>query len=469
MQATSIEPHEPSGIEPSGKLRSSLGRPLVVDVDEVLTGAQPLRGKWRTKAFDWLQPGVRHAANVLGWPWASKSPAHIDQAGGHFDREAVAYLLRIMAEGRPVYLCSYKYDESFVNSTAQRLGVLTAWSAKPGMKHPAEAIADLPSGLRRGFDYLGPQPAEQPDFVAAISTAGPSNRLAAVRRHIRTWSRLLRVHQYAKNALVFLPLLTAHKFALAPAMTALLAAAAFSLCASSGYILNDLVDVNADRAHPTKRNRPIANGEISPRHAAMGLAVMLALAMTLGASVSLTFAGTLLGYLALTISYSFWLKRIAIVDVVTLAILYTVRVVSGAIAIGVFVSEWLFAFSLFMFMSLALVKRYVELNGRYDTNRLLARDYRADDKSMVAILAAASGFNTVVIFTLYISSDAVRALYSHPQILWMICPILMCWIGRTMLLCQRGLIDDDPVIFALRDRFSWLAFGAIGALMLAAI
>jgi len=196
---------------------------------------------------------------------------------------------------------------------------------------------------------------------------------------------------------------------------------------------------------------------------------LLTAAVAIAAAVSPPFLGVLLAYLALTTAYSFKLKRVALIDVVTLAVLYTVRVIAGAVAIGVTMSEWLFAFSLFIFMSLALVKRYIELSAQRSGDRLMSRDYSASDRSMIAVLAAASGFNAVVVFTLYISSDTVRALYSHPQGLWIGCPILMYWIARVMLLAQRGQIDDDPVIFALRDRVSWIALGAIGAILLLAI
>jgi 4-hydroxybenzoate polyprenyltransferase len=285
----------------------------------------------------------------------------------------------------------------------------------------------------------------------------------------RLWFRLLRVHQYAKNALVMVPLVTAHQFSWLSACQAILAAVAFSLAASSAYIINDLLDVAADRAHPTKRNRPIAQRAVTSKQALVATAGLFAAALGIGATLSPAFLATLLLYFVLTTIYSFRLKRIAIADVVTLAGLYTIRVVAGAIAISVSMSEWLFAFSLFIFMSLALVKRYVELTGRRPGERLMARDYQSDDLPMVAALAAASGFNAVVIFTLYISSDTVRSLYSHPQILWIGCPVLMYWFGRVMLLAQRGLIDDDPVIFALQDRASWLSLGIIGITLFAAM
>ena len=414
-------------------------RPLVVDLDEILTGT--------AHSPDEILTGL---------------PEQL------FKQDSLEFLLRVVAEARPIYLCSERHPRSLVAATAERLGVFTAWSADEAHLLPAAKLEREPA-LRGGFDYLGNPALEPPVVTSRVEGSVSPGSAALPASGLRRWAKLLRVHQYAKNALVLVPLLTAHKFAIEPAITALLAAAAFCFCASSAYILNDILDIEADQAHPTKRNRPIASGAISVTQAALVGVLTLALAAAIALSISFAFAGVLLGYLALTSSYSLLLKRIAIVDVVTLATLYAIRVIGGAVAIAVPMSEWLFAFSLFIFMSLALVKRHVELAGRPEGSVLLARDYQAGDKSMVAMLAAASGFNAVVIFTLYISSDAVRALYSHPQVLWMNCPILMCWIGRVMLLAQRGLIDDDPVIFALRDRFSWLSLAAIAAITLAGI
>jgi 4-hydroxybenzoate polyprenyltransferase len=377
-------------------------------------------------------------------------------------------MLKVLGEGRPVYLASDHHDNAFVSAIAQHLGVFTAWSAPAESGRSVSEAPSLPQSASHSFDYLG-HAAALPD--GAIRISRPAREAEAAMRPAgwRTWAKLLRVHQYAKNALILVPLLTAHQLGAEPVVTALLAAIAFSLCASSAYILNDLVDVKADRAHASKRHRPIASGVVSPRHAATAMALLLAAAVAIAAGVSLSFVGVLMGYLALTTAYSFKLKRIAMIDVVTLAVLYTIRVIAGAVAIGVTMSEWLFAFSLFIFMSLALVKRYIELSSRRSGERLMSRDYFADDLPTIAVLAAAAGFNAVVVFTLYISSDTVRALYSHPQALWIGCPILMYWIARVMLLARRGQIDDDPVIFALRDRASWIALGTLGAIMLIAI
>jgi 4-hydroxybenzoate polyprenyltransferase len=452
---------------PGSPVSRKRNRPVVVDVDEVLGGAgdtaEPIVENRR------LAP-LRHAFTSV---WRRRRDVadslHFDPDQTSLNREVVAFLLRVVAEGRPVYLCSERHQEPLVMAVAEHLGVFVAWSATRAGNRPAEPATDLPFPLRDGFDYLGPLAIELP---GVSSIPGPGPAIAETTRPgvgARSWMKLLRVHQYAKNALVLIPLLTAHKFALLPAATALSAALAFSLGASSAYILNDLLDVEADRAHPTKRNRPIASGAISPAWAIVALALALVAALAIASAISAEFTGVLIGYLVLTTAYSFWLKRVAIVDVLTLAILYTIRVAGGAVAISVVVSEWLFAFSLFIFTSLALVKRYIELDGRPEGGKLMARDYQASDKSIVAILAAAAGLNAVVILTLYISSESVRALYGHPQLLWAACPILMCWIARVMLMAHRGLIDDDPVIFALKDRFSWLALGLIGASVLAAI
>lgn len=450
----------------------SRSRPLVVDVDEVMIGESSfpadfpsgIAGRFRAIAAaiaTAFEPEARsaHAAGA----------SRFDPSRAQFDRDTVTFLLQVLGEGRPVYLCSETYPEPFVSAVAEHLGVFTAWAAAPGSQSPAAQSDDFPSALLQGFDYIGGATAALPDFASSVARPAASELAAPPRADVRGWLKLFRVHQYAKNALVLVPLLTAHKFALGSAATSLLAVIAFSLCASSAYILNDLLDITADRAHPSKRNRPIASGAITPSQAVRAMALALTAAFAIAMPISIEFGGVLLGYFALTTSYSLWLKRIATVDVVVLATLYTVRVIGGAVAIDVPMSEWLLAFSLFIFMSLALVKRYTELASQPDGAVLAARGYQIEDKAMVAILAAASGFNAVVIFTLYISSDTVRAMYSHPQLLWVGCPILMYWIGRVMLFAQRGLIDDDPVTFALRDRASWVALGAIGVIMLAAI
>jgi 4-hydroxybenzoate polyprenyltransferase len=281
---------------------------------------------------------------------------------------------------------------------------------------------------------------------------------------------LLRVHQWAKNALVFVPLVTAQRFDLLAVGEAIGALIAFSLAASAIYILNDLVDLDADRKHPSKRLRPLAAGMFAITQAMALIPALLAVAFTVALLVSPAFAVVLLAYLSLTTAYTFVLKRKMLVDVMALASLYTIRVFGGAMAISVPMSEWLLAFSMFIFTALALIKRYIELAARIDKDLSdpTNRNYLKSDLDIVAALAAASGFNAVTVFALYISSDAVRPLYRHPEALWLICPILMYWLGRALLMAHRRLMDDDPVIFALRDQNSYIAFGLIGLILIGA-
>ncbi|GIQ76432.1 UbiA family prenyltransferase [Bradyrhizobium sp. RD5-C2] len=469
MRASVPERVEEGGSDALRDPQRSKSRPLVVDVDEVMVPGSAFPAdiaSWMTSRFRAVSTAI---ATAFGLAARIADTSGFDPSRARFDHDAVTFLLQVLGEGRPVYLCSETHPEPFVSAVAQHLGVFTAWAATPGGRSPASQSEDLPPALLQGFDYIGSEAVALPGFASRVARTGRSAAAAPAPAGVHSWLKLLRVHQYAKNALVLVPLLTAHKFAFGSAATSLFALIAFSLCASAAYILNDILDIKADRAHPAKRNRPIASGAVPATQAAGAMALVLVAAFAIALCISVGFAGVLLGYFALTTSYSLWLKRIAIVDVVVLATLYTVRVIGGAVAISVPMSEWLLAFSLFIFMSLALVKRHIELASQPDGAVLAARGYRIEDKSMVAILAAASGFNAVVIFTLYISSDTVRALYSHPQLLWVCCPILMYWIGRVMLFAQRELIDDDPVMFALRDRASWVALGAIGVIMLAAI
>jgi 4-hydroxybenzoate polyprenyltransferase len=246
---------------------------------------------------------------------------------------------------------------------------------------------------------------------------------------------------------------------------------AFSLGASAVYVINDLVDIQADRAHPTKRRRPLAAGTV-PIVPAMALAPVLLLAGGLTAlAVSLPFAGVLLCYFALTTAYSFYLKRRMLVDVVGLALLYTVRVIGGAVAVGVVASEWLLAFAVLVFTALALIKRYIELAARLDRGMAdpTNRNYRISDLPVIAAMAAAAGLNAVTVWSLYISSEAVAGLYSRPLLLWLVSPALLYWVMRMLLLAHRRAIDDDPVVFALHDRNSFIVLCFIGCVVLAAI
>jgi 4-hydroxybenzoate polyprenyltransferase/phosphoserine phosphatase len=417
------------------------------------------------------------------------TPGEFDPSILPYDSRVLAAIEEARASGRPVYLASAS-NARLVAAVAEHLGVFDGWFAsdeRTNLSGAAKARQLVEAFGERGFDYIGNDAADLPVWACAAkaiairTSSGVARRLAATGADIehldcekptwRTWAKLLRVHQYAKNSLVFLPLLAAHLFEGPALLNAILAAVAFSLCASSVYLLNDLVDLQDDRRHRSKCGRPLASGAIPLIHGVLAIPVLFLAAAAVAASVSASFLGVLLGYFALTTAYSFVLKRKMLLDVITLAGLYTARVIGGAVAIGVVVSPWLLSFCMAIFMSLALIKRYVELAARADANLPdpTSRDYRIGDLEMVGSLAAAAGFGAVIVFGLYISGESVNALYSRPQVLWLVCPLLMYWIGRALMLARRREMEDDPVVFALRDRISLITAGASASLVALAI
>jgi 4-hydroxybenzoate polyprenyltransferase len=464
---------------------------LVVDLEGALLRADIVletlfaelgRGGWRVaRVFgDWSKgKGVLQDSRAL--------QSDVDLANLPYDQRVLDRIRDAAAGGRAIYLTA-SCDPTLAEAVARRLNFDGWFTTRHGddLTGQAKAARLTEAFGEQGFDYIGRGAEDLPVWskaataVAMAPSKGLRRRLAQVAPQteeiaarspaLRDWVKLIRPHQWAKNALVFVPVLSFHHFTVPVALAAALAWVAFSLCASSVYILNDLVDVQADRAHPRKRTRPLASGAIPAGQGLAGSALLLAAAALTAYAVSPAFLGVLAGYYVLTTSYSFSLKRKMLLDVVVLAMLYAVRVIGGAVAIEAPISVWLIAFSLFIFTSLALIKRYVELvqiqdaGGRDPTNR----NYRVDDAVIVATLAAASGFNAVTVFALYVSSEAAH-LYTRPMLLWLVCPTLMYWIGRTLLMAHRRDLHDDPVVFALKDRVSRLTVVWIGVLVLLAI
>jgi 4-hydroxybenzoate polyprenyltransferase len=271
--------------------------------------------------------------------------------------------------------------------------------------------------------------------------------------------KVARPHQWAKNALVVVPVLLAPgRPSPAQLIAAVLAAISFSLCASSGYVFNDLLDVEADRAHRSKCKRPFASGDLPVTY---GPPIFLALfAASFGIAAAFlppAFLGMLAFYFVATLTYSFSLKSKLLLDVVVLAWLYTHRVLAGGMATGIPISAWLLAFSMFMFSSLAFAKRYIELRQSVSKGgQLKSRGYHTQDLEMVASMGPAAGYIAVLVFCLYVDSKAVTERYHLPVLLWFVAPVLLYWISRVWFLAHRGQMQDDPVKFALVDRVSWL-------------
>jgi 4-hydroxybenzoate polyprenyltransferase len=288
-----------------------------------------------------------------------------------------------------------------------------------------------------------------------------------MQRFIRATIKEMRPHQWSKNALVLVPILLAPGVP-RPSVVGLgfLAALAFSLCASAGYVINDLLDIQADRAHPTKKNRPFVSGALPLAFGPVLAATLLLVAFSIAWSL-LSFAFVLmLGlYFVGTVLYSTVLKRTLLVDVLVLAGLYAHRVLAGGVATGIPVSAWLIGFSIFVFTSLAFAKRYVELRALTGEDAVKNRGYVRADLPMVGSMGAASAFLSALVFVLYVESAAVRAGYTMPDLLWLALPVLLYWLGRIWLLAGRGQLLDDPVRFALKDRVSLLCGAAIAGLV----
>jgi 4-hydroxybenzoate polyprenyltransferase len=339
----------------------------------------------------------------------------------------------------------------------------------------------------RGFDYVGNQKTARPVWESARKAIviGTQRQIERIRPRtevervfaipspsVKSWVKAIRLHQWAKNVLIFLPAILAHQI-LKPhvLLASALAFVAFGLCASSVYIINDLLDLAADRSHPRKCKRPFASGQLSVGKGLAGAALLITSAAVLALVVGPAFTGVLAGYYILTWSYSLRLKRAAIVDVMTLAGLYTIRIIAGAAATAIAPSFWLLAFSMFIFLSLSFVKRYAELDEARKSNEASTRrrGYDAGDLPLLLNLGTTSGLATIVVMALYIDSASSQVLYRHHKPLWLICPLLLYWISRVWLLTTRGQMPDDPVVFALRDRISLIVAGLLGLIVLISI
>ena len=324
----------------------------------------------------------------------------------------------------------------------------------------------------RGFDYAGNDSVDLKVWPAArqaiVANAHPgvlreAQRIATVSRvfprqpSLRAWFAALRPHQWIKNALVFAPLAAAHKLG-DPALLAVASASfvAFSCAASSGYLVNDLLDVEADRRHPNKRRRPFAAGLLPVRRGLIAAGALLVPAFGIAALISLKLLALIVSYYALTLCYSLRLKRYALIDVMLLSGLYTMRILAGSAATDITPSIWLLAFSGFIFLSLGIVKRCSELGmmQRRGREHPHGRGYAPSDLPMLNSLAAASGYAAVTVLALYVDSIPAQMLYRYPRVLWLLCPLVLYWISRVLLLTHRGRMHDDPIVFAIKDRIS---------------
>jgi len=344
----------------------------------------------------------------------------------------------------------------------------------------------------KGFDYAGNS---KPDLevwrssrksIVVNATASLAKKASKVSSEVKTFdmmqdglairwktlSRTLRIHQWSKNLLIFIPIFLAHRISEFQLLfTAAIAFLSFCFMASAIYLLNDIVDIESDRSHRLKRLRPIAYGAVSiPMAVALGM-ILATGSILLASGIDGVFRWYLLFYALTTSLYSFYLKRVVLVDIFVLASLYVLRILAGGEATHVEVSQWLLAFSMFMFLSLACVKRYAELYSlkKENTRSVRGRGYVAGDIEQISIFGAASGYISVVILSMYITSKEVTALYSSPERLWLLCPLMLYWVSRLWLRAHRGQVHEDPILFALRDKASYVVVSLLVAVTLAAM
>jgi len=400
--------------------------------------------------------------------------------------EVLALIHQAQAAGRHVVLVSAAH-ESLAAKVAQHLRCFNEVIAtRDGVnlkgEHKRDALAQRFG--RKGFDYVGDARADLPVLAAArrgflvtnnrrllrhaqaiTSVTGIKAGTSRLKAHVQS----MRLHQWSKNALVFVPIIMAHEIANPRILASgVLAFFAFSFVSSSVYLVNDLLDLDADRAHKIKRTRPLAAGDVNGAEGFILASLLLIFGLTLTLAARLPVLGAmLLGYFAMSFAYCCFFKRIIIMDVLVLAGFYTLRIFAGSAATNIRISVWLLAFSMFFFFSLALVKRCSELIGASGMSR--SRGYLPADLPQVATFGVASGLVSVLVLVLYVMNPEVTALYRHPSALLFICPLLLYWISRIWMLTTRGLVHDDPIVFALRDRLSYFVGLLAGLVMYFAI
>jgi 4-hydroxybenzoate polyprenyltransferase/phosphoserine phosphatase len=427
----------------------------------------------------WLMKGKAHLKNQL----AKYADFDVDSLpeNPHF----LNWLAEQVLKEREIYLVSAS-DQTLVSAVAEEFGIFKeAIGSRAGLNLRGRNKSDyLVERFGEGeFDYVGNDSSDLPIWEKSHSAimvhpnrrleklVPKENRLVIMEDRPRVavaFLKAIRPHQWMKNLLIFVPLLTAHVWHRPDAwVAAMLAFVSFSFCASAVYLINDLTDLKSDRLHKTKRNRPFASGTLPLYYGLIGSPFLLAFSFLIMVFANYQFGMPVLAvYFISTCLYSFWVKQVAGVDIVFLAGLYTIRLVLGASAVEVEISDWLLAFSMFFFLSLALAKRFSELYNIKEENRskVVGRGYSTIDLNLMAMLGSSSGYLSILVLALYVSGETVANLYNHPKWILLICPIMLCWVTRLWLVTHRGAMDEDPISFAMKDAFSYGTLLLIGVI-----
>src|SRR5262245_47372952 len=466
--------------------------PLVVDLDGTLTPtdtlAESLIALVKQSPLNLLRIPLRLVngrADFKDWVAAH---AGVSAKSLPYREPLLAYLRAEKQKGRRIVPAPAAH-RSMAEGVSGHLGLFDEVIAtQNGRNLKGEAkLEAIRQKLGGEFVYAGDSAADAPIWKgakAAVLVGVPTATAEAIRKAVpverefaaeegglAAWLRALRVHQWLKNLLLFVPLLTAFSFFdVWKLLTTVIAFFAFSFAASASYLLNDLWDLENDRAHPRKRTRPFASGRIPIARGVAVAAVALVVALLLAYAVSKSFLYMLLLYLAITSAYSWVLKERALIDVLTLSLLYTLRILAGSVAIGIPSSSWQLAFSAFIFLSLALVKRCAELVSLEQSGQAAARgrDYRVTDLAVLWPLGVGAALSAVVVFGLFISTDETRARYATPELLWLVALGLVYWLARLWIKTSRGKMDDDPLVYAVKDSGSLMAVSFMVAVTLIA-
>ena len=464
---------------------------LVVDLDHTLLKSDMLfESFWSAIGRDWRNPFRSLLALTRGRAALKRylaETAEVDVATLPYDPEVMAYVETWRSAGGRTALVTAS-DETIARDIADHLNLFDEAHGSDGaenLKGARKARFLVETYGEKQFSYMGDSKADlavwahakraitvnlSKDMQArAAQVADEVEHLSTHTPAIGAYLGAIRPHQWIKNALVFTPMLAAHQIDGATLFLALMAFVAFCLTASSAYVLNDLLDIEADRTHWRKRLRPFAAGRIPIASGAWMAAGLLLAGLLPALLIGPVFLAVIFGYFVLTTGYSLNLKRRIIIDICVLAGLYTTRIVAGGVATGLLPSAWLLAFSIFFFLSLAAVKRQAELvdNARQGKLKISRRGYRVDDLPIISMISISSGYAAVLVMALYVNSLAVTELYATPEALWGVCVVLLYWITRTVFVASRGNMHDDPVIYAVRDRISQICFGMVCLFVLA--
>ncbi|MDH7797263.1 MULTISPECIES: UbiA family prenyltransferase [unclassified Beijerinckia] len=435
---------------------------------------QGLQGT-RTVAVNLDRDLLRSNAHLETWAisFKAKPMALLRALGRAFQRRQS--LGDALADELPVDASAFVYDAQEI----QRLNEAQANGAKVVLESTLPAAWSGPIAHHLGLDTnIGVNLDMNPDMDTTPSSAPPpvqvtSGPARSLRGKLRAYAKAMRLEQWSKNILVFAPAVLAHRLVEAPVLIATISAFfCLGLVASSIYLLNDIMDLKQDRRHPTKRNRPFASGALPVSHGLVLIPLLLAGATLIASQLPPLFAATIGAYVVLNFAYTFYFKRRLMVDVLSLASSYTLRILAGNAATGIELSFWLLALSMFLFLSLALVKRYVELDtvtvDAINEKRVMGRGYRYGDIDMVSQLGVASAFSAVLVLALYVDRAGHNGLYKTPELIWLICPMMLYLIVRMWFLAKRRELVDDPVHFLIRDWRSHLVGALAIAVMLAA-